>query len=472
MKKYTILFILLAGIILGLKAQDCEISVNDAKNYYQKNEYEKALLIIADIEKNCPNYFIEVKDIKTICEKEIGKKKASLTVGKANVEFPSSGGTEKVTIEHKNCTWTVSNNHPKWITLKNSDNQLTITCEKNTASTKRDGNITITSNVGLTKKIHVSQEKDALNVSYDNLSFQSDGGKQTIYIESNVYWKVDSQSAYWFNAQKQGDKVTVTCNQNTASSKRSGSFTIKSDNGDSVVVTITQDAEDVYLNLTERLHYGSNGGSNLVKVYTNATNWSIGNVSDTWVKATKRNDSELVIEVMRNDYTTERSAYVRIRANNRNKDIYISQDKRGGLSGLSDDYFDYMGTQKLTYFEASAYVLGQNGLRLSTLKYRWKYVEADLINLNLGIYDVTSVDWEPSIRGFLPLTGSGRCWAAYMGLGYRVHFYESDEQSPILLEVGTEFNWENRDDMSTRIFIRYDGGVAVGVAFDLCKWSY
>ncbi len=332
MKKYTLLFVLLAGVILSLKAQDCEISINDAKNYYQKNEYEKALLIIADIEKDCPSYFIEVKDIKQICEREVNKKNSSLTVNKTKIEFTSMGGIEKVTVNHKNCTWTHSNN-PKWLTLKSTENQLSIVCDKNTSSKKREAYITITSDTDLTKKIHVIQEPDALSVSNEYLSFQADGGTTTIFVTSNSNWAVDSQSDYWFNAKKQGNKLTITCNHNRTSNKRTGKLTIVSDSGSSVVITIAQAGEDAYLSLTERLHYGSKGGSNIITVNSNVY-WYVGSSSETWCKATKKGEHELVIEVRPNDNKYSRSAFVKIRANDKYKDIYITQDKRGFFNGI------------------------------------------------------------------------------------------------------------------------------------------
>lgn len=482
MKKIILLFVLFTGLILSLKAQnDCETMVRDANNYYKKKQYNEALKIIQEIENDCPEYFIDVKDIKTQCEKEISKKDAFLTLSKAKIEIPVSGGTESITI-NANVSWSFGK-HPDWINLSRSGNSLIIECDPNRTSEDRNATITISGNNGsITKNFKVLQEKGQLSVSNDNINFVSRGGNITVFVESNMDWIIDSQYNSWIKTSQSGNAITVSCGENTSVDKKKGSFTIRTSNGDYKRITVEQDGAKVFLDIPQRLNYSGNGGKTSITIKTNASDWYVSNVGTlSWCKASKRGDKELYIEVQSNPITSPRNTYVRICAKNVYKDITITQDAKGGYAGLLDDYFDYVdGTRKISFFEINLYAFGNYGVRMSSMMYRWKFAEIDFLNMNFGIAPQLSIDWEPMVRGYLPFTSDGRCWAAYIGLGGRVNLYESswdyetyiDNSSSIVFETGVEYHWERSDNTSTRLFIRYDGAISLGIAFDMYKWNY
>lgn len=479
MKKIILLFVLFTGLILSLKAQnDCATSVSDAENYYNNKKYDEALRVIANIENECPDYFLEVKDIKTQCEKEINKKDAFLTLSKAKIEIPVSGGTESIAI-NANVSWSFGK-HPDWIDISRSGNNLIIECDPNRTSEDRNATITISGNNGtITKNFKVLQEKERLSVSDDNITFVSRGGNITVFVESNMEWIVDSQYFNWFKAEKSMNSVVVYCEANTSAAKRFGSCTIRASNGLYKRISVEQSGAKAELKLrAERLQFDGNGGSNSMIITTNVSGWSVTS-NASWCKAYKKGEKELKIEVYKNPNTSSRSTSVRVYANDIYRDITITQDKYGGYDGLVEDYFDYLdGTIKTNFFEINLYALGNYGLRMSSMMVRFKFVEIDFLNLNIGIASQMSIDYEPMVRGYLPFTRAGRCWAAYMGFGGRINFYEGtwdnspyiDDRAGIVLETGVEYHWEKSDNTSSRLFIRYDGSLSLGIAFDLYKW--
>ena len=376
--------------------------------------------------------------------------------------------------------------------MKTSGNQLIIDCEKNTTSNNREGHIRVSSS-GLTKSIRVTQEKDMLSVNKSDIRVPSDGAVMQIQVNSNADWSIDKQYFNWFEPKANDDGVTITCKPNTTVNQRSGNFTIRSENGNYVRVDVTQNGAIATISLTEQLYFEREGGRKTLYVKTNSSDWYVGSIGVSWCKATKKSANDLSIEVQKNENNVSRKTRIRVYANKTTyKDINVFQEKQGGYNGLVEDYFDYLGGEhKTTYFEINGYLFGNYGIRMSTIMYRWKFIELDALNMNFSFYDSMSIDWEPMVRVYLPLNGSGRCWAAYMGLGVRVNFYENswkneyeyDEyytyynystnpRSSIVFETGVEYNWENRDDTSTRLFLRYDGYTSIGIAFDLCKWNY
>ena len=486
-KTLTCVILTLLSMTIFAQEHDCVKKLESAIDLFNKENYETAQTLFELVVINCGENYGGAKKYLEECQAILDKKNARLEVGKTSVSFGHQGGTESVSII-TNTAWTHGKG-PDWVKITSSNDRLTIKCEKNVSVDERNADIYITANDGaLKKKIHIYQSKGEteIYVNKNVFNFKSNGGTDYVTVNCNDSWRVSTSYDKWFQISVNGDRISITCEPNKIAQNRSGSILIVSSNDVSERITINQNEAKTELDVPTRLHYYDDGGRQSVVVKTNAPNWSVTS-SSYWCSVTKTNDNEMRIIIQKNNNSYPRDCYIRIHANNTYKDIFIEQDKRGGFNGMIEDYFDNLdGEKKTTYFEASAYIFGSYGLRISTFKYRWKFVEADALNLNFGIYDIMSVDWEPMIRGYLPLCGSGRYWTAFLGLGARINFFEnpwkenneyttyysSSTRSNILFETGVEYNWENRDNTSTRLFIRYDGNVSIGIAFGLGKWNY
>ena len=131
------------------------------------------------------------------------------------------------------------------------------------------------------------------------------------------------------------------------------------------------------------------------------------------------------------------------------------------------------------------------GFRIGGLAKRWKFVEFSLLDFDVeyayrverayqDVIQAFHVDWEPIVRGYLPLSRGGRHWAAYMGMGISVNLFSLElfpnfsyyyRMPKFLFEIGAEFDWTKKDNLSSRIFYRYDGYSSVGISFDIYKWT-
>lgn len=73
-------------------------------------------------------------------------------------------------------------------------------------------------------------ERNFLDVSSDYLRFPSEGGKQTVKINSGLSWEIGDSTYGWGHLKTDGDAVTVHLDINTTPNSRTDYFTIKSGN--------------------------------------------------------------------------------------------------------------------------------------------------------------------------------------------------------------------------------------------------
>lgn len=141
---------------------------------------------------------------------------------------------------------------------------------------------------------------------------------------------------------------------------------------------------------------------------------------------------------------------------------------QSSYAGLYNDYFSSKsGDWRIQWFTIDFHGMTTVGDNISLLDFRWKPVEASLININLDYVHGPgfSINWEPIVRGYLPVSHDGR-WSVYAGMGAHVSLYGG--QHSFLAEIGAEANWNEK--YSSRMFFKYNGGFALGMSFSIGKW--
>ena len=240
-----------------------------------------------------------------------------------------------------------------------------------------------------------------------------------------------------------------------------------------------------------RPHYRSvylkgDKGNMKVKVYSNVQTWTCRIVTDdtSWVKATASpKDSLITLILADNNAWTSREANVIVNAMGIQDTLNVRQNNRG-YRGILDDYFDGgERTWKTTRFFVDVYGAECVGFRVGGLAKRWKFVEVSLLNFDVEYaYREMTFDWDPIVRGFLPFSRNANRWAAYVGMGVHVNvldfnfreqpmMFKAFNGANFLFEIGAEFHWKSRDNISSRIFYRYDGYSSLGISFDFYKWT-
>ena len=335
-----------------------------------------------------------------------------------------------------------------------------------------------------TKKDDVIQYENhtGLGVDANELEFESEGGDERIRVFCDEGWKVSNNND-WFVASQKGDYVVVTCNPNDTKEIREGSFYILSNSGTSLIsITVYQEGRPSSLFLSkETLNLMENAYCHTINVESTDSWTATVKEGESWCSVEMKSPEELLICVDDNSGKS-RSAVVHVASTaGLEKEITISQQKHS-YKGITQSYFATVGgVWKTSVFFVDLYALESIGFRIGGVAKRWKYVEFSLLDFDLGYaHHNMRIDWEPVVRGYLPVSRRNRCWSLFIGLGAAINMVEMSvtdvnfkffHTHNVLLEIGAEYHWKKKDNVSSRIFYRFDGFSSFGVSFDLYKWT-
>lgn len=404
----------------------------------------------------------------------------------------------------------------EWLGAKIQGQKIFVNCSANKRALNRNATIEITGK-GRTHNLRIIQSDGDSKFSVygtesDVIKFDSQGGtNDQLKVNCKGDWKVKN-SCEWLSVTAQGDGIRIECTPNPWANPRTGSFEIISTDEDrQKTILVGQsgaepmlEASSLPLRGAERqlydvrphyraIHIKGNKGDLTINVRTNIRNWSysiLGNEHD-WIEGEEfREEKVLQLKLENNNEWGERIADVVIYAKEFTDTIHIVQSDRG-YRGITDDYFEHSErTWKNTHFFIDLCALESFGFRMGGLAKRWKYVEASMLNFDFE-YDhqhfdfkngspKLSCNWEPVVRGFLPLSRNDQRWSVFVGLGVSVNLVQFDVKSNdlafldgcnFLFEIGGEFHWKKKDNVSSRIFYRYNGLSTIGFSFDFHDWK-
>ena len=598
MKHRICLTFLIGCCLFALYAQDCDSKLKTARDFKIKKDYKHAIewykMVLNDCENLDENVYTEFMD----CEKKTTDKNALFQLDQTSLECSGEGGVLVMDLKKAPATWSVSQS-PEWLQLTDvlvEEKKAAFYVNANPKAKIRVGTIQLMSENGNTQDFTVvqSEGKESIIVQTDNLSFEGNGGKQTVIIDANFKWNYNT-TASWLQLNQQNNTLSVTCLANDSVTKRNTTITISGKNakktihviqsegntqfsisgvtdsfipffaagneidtlwiscndtwqvknhcpwviitplekaitilcednpwaeqrsgsfdvvtsfeGQTKTIQVRQDGavpklERISLpsasgerNVSSvRPHYRSvflkgNKGEMRVKVHTNVQNWDyriITNEED-WISAEAfQKDSLLKLTLSDNNGLKVRESDIVFSAMGIQDTLNIRQNARG-YRGIWDDYFESSErTWKTTRFFVDIFGAESIGFRMGGLAKRWKCVEFSLLNFAVEYaYKEFYFNWEPIVRGYLPLSRKAQRWAVFMGLGTSVNMFEvrikpvSDpkdrfsyfDNANFLFELGAEFQWPKKDNLSSRIFYRYDGFHSLGISFDLYKWT-
>ena len=188
--------------------------------------------------------FAECKDND---RKESGdREKDTLTATPYELEFAADDvQTKTVTVETNVKNWSITQS-VDWIIVKRETGCFTVGVEKNRVTSMRTGTITVQANEASPVTVAVTQlagveEKATLTVTPTELEFTALGLEtQTALVSTNAGdWNI-SQSANWFNVEKNGNNLSVLVERNFTTAARTGTITVTAGNAEPETVTVTQ----------------------------------------------------------------------------------------------------------------------------------------------------------------------------------------------------------------------------------------
>lgn len=173
-----------------------------------------------------------------------------LTLETRDISLGGEGGSQTFNIK-ANCAWTASSTDD-WLTLSpvsgNGNSSVTVSAQANSSVTaERTATITIKTNEGLQRSIHVVQSRNTelLSFNVDELSFVSKGETKTLSIQSNTSWTLQGAEDWFTLSAMQGkgnQDITVTAKPNNSEKARQAVLIVQ---GTSLTarVTLRQEGE-------------------------------------------------------------------------------------------------------------------------------------------------------------------------------------------------------------------------------------
>lgn len=429
-----------------------------------------------------------------------------LNVQAEELSFGGGGGQQTLTVT-ANFKWTYDVS-ASWLRLEKQNDILLVTCSANDLREQRNATIVI-SGKDVSQNIMVTQYEgdnyfSVSGIENHTIGFEASGGENNkLKISCNEEWIVKCECP-WIKVLSAGKSVIVQCEANPWAENRTGSFEVVTSSGNQTRTIIVEQTgasprvDRIFLPYKgaerkvydARPHYrmvkiSGDRGNMQVKVHSNVQNWNCRIIPDdvNWITAEAyQKDSLIILTIADNNERESREASVMVSAMGIQDTLLIRQSKRG-YQGLLDDYFE--GSErvwKTTRFFVDVYALEPIGFRIGGLAKRWKFVEFSLLDFDIEYaHKCFYLDWEPIVRGYLPLSRNDHRWAVFMGMGISVNMLNLSVDPKVefsylgkphfLFEVGAEYHWKKRDNISSRIFFRYDGFASFGFSFDIYKWT-
>ena len=255
-------------------------------------------------------------------------KETIFSISSNSAQFGSNGGRKTFYID-SNKSWEISALPAHWGHLSRSNNELTLTVDANSSATDRVDYFLLKSG-NKTLRVDVRQSGETIfSISSNKVNFERNGGVKTFSVSSNTSWQIKTNPASWGHLSREGNILTLKVDPNSLSSNRTDYFVLSSGNK-TIRVDISQSGETTLSLSTQKLNFGSTGGSQTITVTTNGV-WEIALSTASWGHL-ERNGNQLSVKIDVNNSSLSRSDYFKIKAGDKTLQVNISQDGRNSYT--------------------------------------------------------------------------------------------------------------------------------------------
>jgi hypothetical protein len=205
----------------------------------------------------------------------------TLTVTPSNRDVIPPAGTTTFGVT-SNTGWTVSES-ATWLSVApasgTGNGTITVTYDQNTTTAARSANIVLTATGGTpTQTVTVTQAGATLSVLPASQNVTAPAGTTTFGVTSNTIWTA-SESTAWFTIAPSGgtgnNTITVTYEQNSSVTARSGQITISSTGLPNVMVTVNQAGAGATLSVLPANRDVTPPASTTTFTLTSNTGWTV-----------------------------------------------------------------------------------------------------------------------------------------------------------------------------------------------------
>lgn len=253
-----------------------------------------------------------------------GKAVTQFTVSSEDLQFNSTEETKTIEVSSVG-SWQVVTYPASWGHISRKDNLLEIRVDSNPSSDTRWDWFAIKSG-DIVKRIDISQngKSGELSLSAENLMFNSQGGTQTISISTDDSWYIGTAVASWGHLSKNGNDLIIEVEPNKSTDSRKDWFSVKT-RSEEKIIKISQEGVSSYLTVSsDKLNFNSLGGTQNISVNSNR-DWDISLKTAPWGHL-YRNGNVLTVSVDKNENKTQRSDCFKLKADETEVQVNISQE--------------------------------------------------------------------------------------------------------------------------------------------------
>ena len=283
-----------------------------------------------------------------------------------SLEFTAESGSKAFNIK-SNTSWTVSSDK-SWCAVSpesgKNNGSVTVRVSENTQTSARTATVTVRSEIGiLTVKVTQDEANAAISLDTSSLEFTASSGSKSFTITSNTSWTVSSDQSWCSVSPSSGSNngsVKVKVSENTQTSARTATITVKTDVG-SRTVSVTQSgaSEQVSLNVSE-MEFAAGSGSKILRITSN-TQWAVSS-NRSWcsVSPTSGNgEGSVTVSVDENTSTSSRTATITVESASITRTLAVTQSGATPTPSSDNRTFTVGGVQfKMVFVEGGTFTMG------------------------------------------------------------------------------------------------------------------
>lgn len=194
------------------------------------------------------------------------------------------------------------------------------------------------------KNIDVSQggqtpASPEISLDMNSMEFSSESGSKAFNIKSNTSWTVSSNQTWCSVSPTSGKNsggVTVKVSENTQTSARTATVTVKSEIG-ILTVKVTQNEANAAISLdTSTMEFTSSSGEQAFKITAN-TSWTVAS-DKSWCTVSPTsgsNNGSVKVKVSENTQTSARTATITVKTDAGSRSVSVTQSGASGQVSLS-----------------------------------------------------------------------------------------------------------------------------------------
>ena len=277
-------------------------------------------------------------------------------------------------------------------------------------------------------------------ISLDNngLEFSAESGSKAFNIKSNTSWTVSSDQTWCSVNPTSGSNngsVTVKVSENTQTSARTATISVKTDAGiRTVSVTQNGASEQVSLSVSD-MEFAAGSGSKIFRIKSN-TAWAVSS-NKNWCSVSPTSgsvDGSVTVSVDENTSSSSRTATITVESATITRRLAVTQSGATPVTPPSsqDRTFTVGGvTFKMIAVEGGTFTMGATSEQGSDAVSDEKPTHSvTLSSYSIGETEVTQALWQ-AVMGQNP-TSDGSQWSSTYGLGgnypaYYVSWYDCQD---------------------------------------------